>query len=192
MDTIRLTSENAHHYIGYNVSFINKKKTIIKKILGYTTTSIKIDCPDLNNCATFTRKIMVILSERTQRTQTNTTNPNEPKVTKYRTRMAEAKTDTELVKAKAQMVDATAEGRVRLNQINETEDVISELKEQIKKAKHELKVLKYEREIAIQPTADEFKKIQDDKIKAMMASGDVEGIMALFAKQTAKAKKVVI
>lgn len=62
MELIRLTPENASKFIGYEILFKTRGKHIIKKILGVTRTSIKIDHPDLQNCLQMGRKIFILIN----------------------------------------------------------------------------------------------------------------------------------
>ena len=62
MELVRLTSRNAHNYIGKNILFKTRDQFIVKRILGATKTCVRIDHPDLNNCLeTISRRIFVIL-----------------------------------------------------------------------------------------------------------------------------------
>mgnify|MGYP001257497562 FL=1 len=60
-EKIRLTTQNATYYIGYDIEFKSRGNILVKKILGVTKTCVKIDHPDLNNCLTLSRKIHVIV-----------------------------------------------------------------------------------------------------------------------------------
>ena len=62
MNLIRLTSENAIQYIGYDIIFKSRGNFIIKKIIDICDKSIKIDHPDLGNHLVFNRKIHVIIA----------------------------------------------------------------------------------------------------------------------------------
>ena len=48
-------------YVGYDVIFKTKDKWYIRKILGITETSVKVDFPDLNNSLSRTRRLYVIM-----------------------------------------------------------------------------------------------------------------------------------
>ena len=59
---LRLTPLNAHKYIGYEILFNTRGNQVVKKILGVTNTSIKIDHPDLHNqLQIVSRKVFVII-----------------------------------------------------------------------------------------------------------------------------------
>jgi hypothetical protein len=64
MNIARLTKENYNLYIGYDIIFKTRGVYCIKKILGVTNTCVKIDCPELNNCLQFSRKIYVIKNDK--------------------------------------------------------------------------------------------------------------------------------
>jgi hypothetical protein len=62
MELIRLTQANASKYIGYEILFRTRGNHIIKKILGISNTSVKIDHPDLHNqLEIVSRKIFVLI-----------------------------------------------------------------------------------------------------------------------------------
>jgi len=61
MQFIRVTSDNANKYIGYDIIFKTRGQKVIKKIIGVNNTSIKIDHSDLNNQIVFSRQIYVII-----------------------------------------------------------------------------------------------------------------------------------
>jgi len=62
MKLIRLTTENANKYIGSEILFNTRGNHIVKKILGVTNTSVKIDHADLNNqLQIVSRKVYVIV-----------------------------------------------------------------------------------------------------------------------------------
>jgi hypothetical protein len=61
MQFIRVTSDNANKYIGYDIIFKTREQKVIKKIIGVNNTSIKIDHSDLNNQIVFSRQIYVII-----------------------------------------------------------------------------------------------------------------------------------
>ena len=62
MELIRLTPENAYKYIGSEILFKTRGNHIVKKILGVTNTSVKIDHPDLKNqLQVVSRKVYVIV-----------------------------------------------------------------------------------------------------------------------------------
>ena len=61
MQFIRVTSDNANKYIGYDIIFKTRGQKVIKKIIGVINTSIKIDHSDLNNQIVFSRQIYVII-----------------------------------------------------------------------------------------------------------------------------------
>jgi len=61
MDLIRLTPQNAPHYIGCEILFKTRGVHLVKKILGCSNTSVKIDHPDLHNqLQIVSRKVFVI------------------------------------------------------------------------------------------------------------------------------------
>ena len=62
MELIKLTKDNAHKYLGYEILFKTRNKNIIKKILKVNKSSVKIDHPDLNNnLEIVSRKVYVII-----------------------------------------------------------------------------------------------------------------------------------
>ena len=61
MCLIRLTSQNAHNFIGYEILFKTRGKYIVKKIIDTNNVSIKINHPDLNNHLNISRKIFVLI-----------------------------------------------------------------------------------------------------------------------------------
>jgi len=61
MQLVKLTSENACQYIGYNILFKSRDNYIVRKIISVTSITVKIDYPELNNSLTLTRKIHVII-----------------------------------------------------------------------------------------------------------------------------------
>jgi len=65
MELIRLTQQNSHKYIGYEILFKTRGSHIVKKIVGVTNTSVKIDHPDLHNqlqiSSEKSRKVFVIV-----------------------------------------------------------------------------------------------------------------------------------
>ena len=62
MHLVKLHSENAYQYIGYEILFKSRGSSIIKKIISATDTSVKIDHPDLkNSLQILTRNIHVII-----------------------------------------------------------------------------------------------------------------------------------
>ena len=61
MELIRLTSENVSNFKGREILFKTRGKHIVKEILGFTKTSVKIDYPDLHNqLEIVSRKVYVI------------------------------------------------------------------------------------------------------------------------------------
>jgi hypothetical protein len=64
MNTVKLTPENVHTYIDYEIIFKTRGNYIVKKIINVSDTkkSIKIDYPDLQNCLQIvSRNVYVIL-----------------------------------------------------------------------------------------------------------------------------------
>tara|TARA_B100000963_G_C22582389_1_gene651488 strand:+ start:373 stop:564 length:192 start_codon:yes stop_codon:yes gene_type:complete len=62
MKLIRLTSENAPKYIGYEILFKTRGNHLVKKIISVNNTSVKIEHPDLNNqLQIVSRKIYVLI-----------------------------------------------------------------------------------------------------------------------------------
>ena len=62
MELVKLTRDNISEYIGYEIIFKTRGKTVVKKILGITNTSVKIDHPDLHNhLQIVSRKVHVII-----------------------------------------------------------------------------------------------------------------------------------
>lgn len=62
MKLVRLTQQNASKYIGYEILFKTRGIHIVKKILGITPTSVKIDHPDLHNqLQIVSRKVYVLI-----------------------------------------------------------------------------------------------------------------------------------
>jgi hypothetical protein len=62
--SIRLTPENAHQYVGYEIMFKTRKNHVIKRILSVSPTgkTVQIDHPDLhNNLEIVSRKVYVIV-----------------------------------------------------------------------------------------------------------------------------------
>jgi len=63
--SIRLTTENANQYIGYDILFKTRGHYIVKNIISVSATSIQIDNPDLNNSLQIlTRNIHVLLDSK--------------------------------------------------------------------------------------------------------------------------------
>lgn len=61
---VRLTTENATMYIGYNILFASKNGLFSRKILDVSNTSIKIDFPDLHNTLQLiSRNIFVLVKK---------------------------------------------------------------------------------------------------------------------------------
>ena len=61
MELIRLTPDNASKFTGREILFKTRGKYIVKEILGFTKTSVKIDHPDLHNqLQIVSRKVYVI------------------------------------------------------------------------------------------------------------------------------------
>ena len=63
---IKLTPENVHQYLGYNILFGTRSQYITKKILGVSKTgkSIQIEHPDLQNSLEIVnRQVYVILKK---------------------------------------------------------------------------------------------------------------------------------
>lgn len=61
MELIRLTPENVSNFKGREILFKTRGKHIVKEILGFTKTSVKIDHPDLQNrLEIVSRKVYVI------------------------------------------------------------------------------------------------------------------------------------
>ena len=61
MELLRLTSQNAHKYIGYQILFKTRGNYVVKKILKVNNSCVVIDHADLNNQLQLSRKINVIL-----------------------------------------------------------------------------------------------------------------------------------
>ena len=61
MELVRLTHQNAHEYIGYEILFKTRGIHIVKRILGVNSTSIKIEHHDLHNQIVFGRKVFVLI-----------------------------------------------------------------------------------------------------------------------------------
>ena len=62
MELIRLTPENSYKYIGHEILFKSRGIHIVKKILGISKTSVKIDHPDLHNqLQIVSRKVHVLI-----------------------------------------------------------------------------------------------------------------------------------
>ena len=62
MELIRLTQQNAAEYIGYEILFKSRGIYIVKKILGVTNTSVKINHSDLHNTLQIvSRKVYVLM-----------------------------------------------------------------------------------------------------------------------------------
>lgn len=59
--TIRLTQQNAHKYIGYEILFKTREEHIVKGILKVNKSSIKIDHHNLSNNLNINREIHVII-----------------------------------------------------------------------------------------------------------------------------------
>ena len=61
-NTIRLTTENASEYIGYQVKFKRRGgEEVIRTIIYNTESGVRIDYPELGNNIVFSRRIFVIL-----------------------------------------------------------------------------------------------------------------------------------
>jgi len=63
MELCRLTPQNAHGYIGYEVLFKSRGASIVKKLISVSKTSVQVDHPDLCNNITFSRRIYVLVEE---------------------------------------------------------------------------------------------------------------------------------
>ena len=64
MKLIKLTTDNANQYVGYEILFKTRGSHIIKRILDVSNSSIKIDHPDLqNNLQILTRNVYVIIEK---------------------------------------------------------------------------------------------------------------------------------
>jgi len=62
MNLIKLSPENSSKYVGYEILFKTRGNHIVKKILGVSNTSVKIDHPDLKNqLQIVSRKVYVII-----------------------------------------------------------------------------------------------------------------------------------
>lgn len=62
MKLIRLNPQNAKNYIGYEILFKTRGNHLVKKILGVTNTSVKINHPDLHNqLEIVSRKVFVFI-----------------------------------------------------------------------------------------------------------------------------------
>jgi hypothetical protein len=61
MELCRLTSQNAHGYIGYEILFKTRGASVVKTILSASNTSVQIDHPDLCNNLAFSRRIYVLV-----------------------------------------------------------------------------------------------------------------------------------
>ena len=62
-NSIRLTPENAHNYVGHEIVFKTRNERLVKRILGVSVTgkTVQIDHPDLrNNLEIVSRKVYVI------------------------------------------------------------------------------------------------------------------------------------
>jgi microsomal dipeptidase-like Zn-dependent dipeptidase len=63
MELCRLTPQNAHGYIGYEVLFKSRGASIVKKLISVSKTSVQVDHPDLCNNLAFSRRIYVLVEE---------------------------------------------------------------------------------------------------------------------------------
>ena len=62
MKLVKLNSENANKYIGFEILFKSRGSHIIKKIISVSNTSVKIDHPDLkNSLEILSRNVYVII-----------------------------------------------------------------------------------------------------------------------------------
>ncbi len=62
MELVRLTPQNASRYIGYEILFKTRGVHIVKKILDFKNTSVKIDHLDLHNqLEIISRKVFVLI-----------------------------------------------------------------------------------------------------------------------------------
>ena len=62
MEFVRLTPQNASRYIGYEILFKTRGVHIVKKILDFKNTAVKINHPDLHNqLQIVSRRIYVII-----------------------------------------------------------------------------------------------------------------------------------
>ena len=63
MALIKLTFENAKKYIGKNVIFKTRRKSIVRKIIGvsYTGKTIYIEHPDLGNQIQIVTRVVHVL-----------------------------------------------------------------------------------------------------------------------------------
>jgi hypothetical protein len=64
MNTIRVTPDNVHQYIGYEIRFKTRGEYIVRQIMSVSNTgkTIQIDHPDLQNAVQIvTRKVTVII-----------------------------------------------------------------------------------------------------------------------------------
>ena len=60
---IRINPENSFKYIGYDVLFTSRKRTLIRKILKISKSgkTIKIDHPDLNNSLQVVSRCVLVI-----------------------------------------------------------------------------------------------------------------------------------
>jgi len=61
MELCRLTPQNAHGYIGYEVLFKTRGASVVKNIISVSKSSVQVDHPDLCNNITFSRRIYVLV-----------------------------------------------------------------------------------------------------------------------------------
>ena len=62
MKLVKLNTENAYKYIGYEILFKSRGSHIVKTIISVSKTSVKINHPDLNNSLQIlSRNVYVII-----------------------------------------------------------------------------------------------------------------------------------
>ena len=62
MQLVRLTPQNSHNYLGYEIVFKSRGILIKKRILGISNYCVKIDHPDLcNELQLVSRKVHVLV-----------------------------------------------------------------------------------------------------------------------------------
>ena len=63
MNTVRVTTDNVHQYIGHQIIFRVRNKYNIKQLLGVSGSgeSLRIDYPEVGNSLNITRAVYVLL-----------------------------------------------------------------------------------------------------------------------------------
>lgn len=81
--------------------------------------------------------------------------------------------------------------KAKISELAAQEKKVIELEEALKKAKAGKRDIEDDIARGRHPSAEQYKKIQEAKVRALMEAGDTEAMLELLQAQTAKAQKVV-